>query len=153
MYIELKTPGVGVGGVVAALAILLFFWSKYLEGTAGSGWEGALNAEFKRSDREGTDVRLTIDPAIQAADMLASHIALSGVLMALLRRERTGKGDYLDIALLDALIAAMPNNYGPPMAERLASAIREGAPLPAHFGLGERRPASSMRTSSSGTAT
>src|SRR5690606_21120036 len=45
------------------------------------------------------------NPAIQAADMLASHIALSGVLMALLRRERTGKGDYLDIALLDALIA------------------------------------------------
>jgi membrane-bound serine protease (ClpP class) len=36
MYIELKTPGVGVGGVVAALAFLLFFWSKYLEGTAGS---------------------------------------------------------------------------------------------------------------------
>lgn len=58
------------------------------------------------------------NPAIQAADMLASHIALSGVLMALLRRERTGKGDYLDIALLDALIAAMPNNYGPPMAEK-----------------------------------
>ena len=58
------------------------------------------------------------NPAIQAADMLASHIALSGVLMALLRRARTGKGDYLDIALLDALIAAMPNNYGPPMAEK-----------------------------------
>ena len=43
--------------------------------------------------------------------------------------------------------------HGPPMAERLASAIREGAPLPAHFGLGERQPSSSMRTSSSGTAT
>ncbi|MCC6493721.1 MAG: hypothetical protein IT424_11965 [Pirellulales bacterium] len=36
MYIELKTPGVGVGGVVAALSFMLFFWSKYLEGTAGS---------------------------------------------------------------------------------------------------------------------
>ncbi len=42
-------------------------FNQFLEGTAGSGWEGALNAEFKRSDREGTDVRLTIDPAIQAA--------------------------------------------------------------------------------------
>jgi membrane-bound serine protease (ClpP class) len=35
MYIELKTPGVGVGGVVAAIAFILFFWSKYLNGTAG----------------------------------------------------------------------------------------------------------------------
>jgi membrane-bound serine protease (ClpP class) len=34
MYIELKTPGVGIGGVVAALAFILFFWSNYLEGTA-----------------------------------------------------------------------------------------------------------------------
>jgi membrane-bound serine protease (ClpP class) len=36
MYIELKTPGVGIGGVVAATAFILFFWSKYLEGTAES---------------------------------------------------------------------------------------------------------------------
>lgn len=36
MYVEMKTPGVGVGGVVAALAFLLFFWSKSLEGTATS---------------------------------------------------------------------------------------------------------------------
>jgi membrane-bound serine protease (ClpP class) len=34
MYVELKTPGVGVGGVVAATAFILFFWSKYLNQTA-----------------------------------------------------------------------------------------------------------------------
>ncbi len=50
--------------------------------------------------------------------MLAASIALAGVLMALLRRERTGKGDHLDVAMMDSLIAAMPNNYGPPLAER-----------------------------------
>ncbi|MEX0781772.1 MAG: penicillin-binding transpeptidase domain-containing protein [Dehalococcoidia bacterium] len=42
-------------------------FNQFLEGTAGAGWEGALNAEFKRSARRGTDVRLTLDPAIQAA--------------------------------------------------------------------------------------
>jgi membrane-bound serine protease (ClpP class) len=36
MYIELKTPGVGVGGVISLLAFMLFFWANYLEGTAGS---------------------------------------------------------------------------------------------------------------------
>jgi membrane-bound serine protease (ClpP class) len=34
MYVEMKTPGVGVGGVVAAIAFILFFWSKYLDQTA-----------------------------------------------------------------------------------------------------------------------
>jgi membrane-bound serine protease (ClpP class) len=35
IYIELHTPGVGVGAFVAALAFLLFFWSNFLHGTAG----------------------------------------------------------------------------------------------------------------------
>ena len=41
--------------------------------------------------------------------------------------------------------------HGPPMAERLASAIREGTPLSSSFALGERKPSASMRTASSGT--
>jgi crotonobetainyl-CoA:carnitine CoA-transferase CaiB-like acyl-CoA transferase len=57
--------------------------------------------------------------------MLASNIALAGVLMALLRRERTGRGDYLDVALMDALIASMPNNLGPPLAEKRAPVAKD----------------------------
>jgi membrane-bound serine protease (ClpP class) len=34
IYIELHTPGVGLGGFVATVALLLFFWSKFLNGTA-----------------------------------------------------------------------------------------------------------------------
>jgi membrane-bound ClpP family serine protease len=34
LYIEMHTPGVGIGGFVAAVAFLLFFWSKFLDGTA-----------------------------------------------------------------------------------------------------------------------
>jgi crotonobetainyl-CoA:carnitine CoA-transferase CaiB-like acyl-CoA transferase len=37
---------------------------------------------------------------------------LSGVLMALLRREQTGRGDYLDIAMHDSLLAACANVIG-----------------------------------------
>ena len=57
-------------------------------------------------------------PGLPAADMTSSMIALSGVLMALLRRKETGRGDYLDIAMADALLACIPNNLGPAMAER-----------------------------------
>jgi len=57
-------------------------------------------------------------PAIACADMLASNMALAGVLMALLRRQTTGKGDYIDVAMMDALIASLPNGYGVAMTER-----------------------------------
>lgn len=35
IYIELRTPGMGAGAFIGAVALLLFFWSKYLHGTAG----------------------------------------------------------------------------------------------------------------------
>ena len=34
MYVEVHTPGLGLGGFVATVALLLFFWSKFLDGTA-----------------------------------------------------------------------------------------------------------------------
>ena len=42
-------------------------FNQYLEGTIGESWEGAVNAEFKRSRQQGLDVRLTIDSRVQAA--------------------------------------------------------------------------------------
>src|SRR5580693_9120231 len=43
-------------------------------------------------------------PNVVAADMSASLTALSAVLMALYAREKTGKGDYIDIAMFDSQI-------------------------------------------------
>jgi len=34
-YAELHAPGTGIGGFIAGICFLLFFWSRYLEGTAG----------------------------------------------------------------------------------------------------------------------
>ncbi len=34
LYIELSTPGIGIGGFVAAVCFLLFFWANHLGGTA-----------------------------------------------------------------------------------------------------------------------
>ena len=57
-------------------------------------------------------------PALANADMLASMMTLSGVLMALLRRKETGRGDYLDMAMADCLLACLPNNMGSAMTGR-----------------------------------
>ena len=56
-------------------------------------------------------------PNIPVADALASLMALSGILMALLRRQTTGRGDYLDISMMDAAMAWLPNNVGTVFAE------------------------------------
>lgn len=58
-------------------------------------------------------------PGTAASDMAAGLTALSGVLMALLARTRTGKGDYLDIAMFDSLL--------PWCAHTAGSAIAGGA--------------------------
>ena len=42
-------------------------FNEVLSGTSPSGWEGAINAEFKRTAKTGEDVVLTIDPKVQAA--------------------------------------------------------------------------------------
>lgn len=43
-------------------------------------------------------------PGVPAADMAAGLTALAAVLTALIGREKTGEGDYLDIAMFDAML-------------------------------------------------
>ncbi len=64
-------------------------------------------------DAEGSPVL----PGIPAGDMLAATLTLAGVLMALFRREQTGEGDYLDVAMMDSILACMPNNMGAVFAD------------------------------------
>lgn len=60
---------------------------------------------------EGQDGRPAM-PHMPVADALASLNALSGVLMALYRRQQTGRGDYLDVAMFDSVLAWTPNVTG-----------------------------------------
>ena len=55
-------------------------------------------------------------PGVAVADMLSALQALSGVLMALLRRQKTGLGDYIDVAMHHAALAALPNVMGAAMS-------------------------------------
>jgi crotonobetainyl-CoA:carnitine CoA-transferase CaiB-like acyl-CoA transferase len=64
-------------------------------------------------------------PAIPSADMAASLMALSAILMALLRRERTGRGDRIDLSMHDAVVGWMPNILGTVFAQ-------DRAPTPKH---------------------
>jgi crotonobetainyl-CoA:carnitine CoA-transferase CaiB-like acyl-CoA transferase len=64
-------------------------------------------------------------PGVAVADIVSSLHGLSAVLMALLRRKDTGAGDYIDIGMHHATLAAMPNVMGPAM-------VRQVLPDPKH---------------------
>src|SRR6201986_4586475 len=96
-----------------------------------SAWRGrpahdlALEAEAGLvSMKVGGDGKPAIS-GIPAADVLAGLQGLSGVLMALLRRQTTGVGDYIDISMHEVTVGGMLNILGPSFAE-----TRQ--PIPAH---------------------
>ncbi|MEO1491341.1 MAG: CoA transferase [Pseudomonadota bacterium] len=60
------------------------------------------------------------NPGMPVADLSASLMSLSAILMALLRRDATGRGDYIDMSMQDALMAWLPNVTGPVFAENRA---------------------------------
>lgn len=65
-----------------------------------------------------------VNPHMPVADITGSMAALSGILMALLRRERTGEGDYIDISMQDATVSWLPNVVGPVFAEDRPPVVR-----------------------------
>ena len=63
-------------------------------------------------------------PHMPTADMAASMLSLSGILMALYRREKTGRGDYLDMAMHDSVLAWTPNVTGDVFAHGHAPVVK-----------------------------
>jgi crotonobetainyl-CoA:carnitine CoA-transferase CaiB-like acyl-CoA transferase len=64
----------------------------------------------------GDDGRPAI-PGVPVADLVSGLHGLSGVLMALLRRRDTGKGDYIDVSMHETLMASCANVVGAAFAE------------------------------------
>ena len=63
-------------------------------------------------------------PHIPVSDALASLYALSGVLMALLRRKETGEGDYVDVSMYESLLSWSANVSHTVFAQGVARTLR-----------------------------
>jgi len=63
------------------------------------------------SVNDGSD-GMPVVPGVPAADMGAGLTALSATLMALIGRERTGRGDYIDCAMFDSLLPWCAHTVG-----------------------------------------
>ncbi len=64
-------------------------------------------------------------PAMPSADMLVAAQTLAGIAMALFRRMETGEGDYLDMAMMDAVLSSMPNSMGAVFADKRSPTIKD----------------------------
>ncbi len=71
---------------------------------------GALSVTLGQDDKPAM-------PGLPFADLLSGLHGLSGVLMALLRREKTGTGDFIDLSMLDSMVSACVYSVGPVLAE------------------------------------
>jgi crotonobetainyl-CoA:carnitine CoA-transferase CaiB-like acyl-CoA transferase len=74
-----------------------------------------------------------IIPAIQASDILGGVYAALAITAALYRRVETGKGEFIDISLMDAAVASMimplSFHFAGASTERGASLLSGGAPF------------------------
>lgn len=57
-------------------------------------------------------------PHMPVADVTASLISLNGILMALWRREKTGRGDFVDVAMHDSVLSWTANVLGEVFANK-----------------------------------
>ncbi len=63
-------------------------------------------------------------PGMPSADMASALTGLSAILMALFRRETTGRGDVIDANMYDALMAWTPHLSGPVFDQRVPPTTR-----------------------------
>lgn len=69
------------------------------------GVDGVVQAMSGLMSITGTEDGPPVKVGVPAADMVGGFLAATGILLALLARERTQRGQRVDLALLDALLA------------------------------------------------
>jgi crotonobetainyl-CoA:carnitine CoA-transferase CaiB-like acyl-CoA transferase len=73
------------------------------------GFDVVLQAEAGFLYMNGEPTRPPVKMPVALIDLLAAHQLKEGILLALLHKERTGKGSYLHVSLLDTAIASLAN--------------------------------------------
>lgn len=59
----------------------------------------------------GTEAGEQVRSGYAVADINAGLFSVIGIMMALRAREQTGRGQYVDVSMLDSMISAMSSNY------------------------------------------
>src|SRR5690606_13784406 len=74
-----------------------------------AGYDAVVQAESGFMHMNGEAGGPPVKMPVALVDVLAAHQLKEGILTALLMRERTGKGRYVSVSLLDAAVSALAN--------------------------------------------
>ena len=78
LYIELSTPGMGIGGLIALLCFAVFFWSRFLGGTAE-----LLEVILFLVGLVFVAVEVLVLPGLGLPGIVGALLMLAGIMMAL----------------------------------------------------------------------
>ncbi|GAB1446770.1 CaiB/BaiF CoA-transferase family protein [Flammeovirgaceae bacterium] len=73
------------------------------------GYDAVIQAESGFMDLNGDTNGLPLKMPVALIDVLAGHHLKEGLLLALLKKERTGKGDFVEVSLIQAAISSLAN--------------------------------------------
>jgi crotonobetainyl-CoA:carnitine CoA-transferase CaiB-like acyl-CoA transferase len=73
------------------------------------GYDALIQAEAGFIDLNGESSGPGVKMPVALIDILAGHHLKEGLLLALLNRERTGRGDYVQVSLIEAAITSLAN--------------------------------------------
>ena len=74
-----------------------------------TGYDAVVQAESGFMDLNGEADGPPTKMPVALIDVLAAHQLKEGLLLALLRREKTGKGDFVEVSLIQTAIASLAN--------------------------------------------
>ena len=81
----------------------------YGPGSNRAGYDAIVQAEAGFMHMNGEPGGESLKMPVALIDVLAAHHLKEGILLSLLNREKTGKGDYVQVSLLDAALASLAN--------------------------------------------
>jgi crotonobetainyl-CoA:carnitine CoA-transferase CaiB-like acyl-CoA transferase len=73
------------------------------------GYDAVIQAESGFMDLNGEQNGLPVKMPVALIDLIAAHQLKEGLLLALLQKEKTGKGSYVEVSLIQSAIASLAN--------------------------------------------
>lgn len=81
----------------------------YGSGNPRLGYDAVIQAEAGFMFMNGEEGGASLKMPVALIDVLAGHQLKEGILLALLNRERTGKGGFVEVSLIQAAVASLVN--------------------------------------------
>jgi len=81
----------------------------YGSGDSRVGYDAVIQAESGFMDMNGEEGGMPVKMPVALIDVLAAHQLKEGLLLALLKREQSGEGSYVEVSLMETALSSLAN--------------------------------------------